>query len=220
MQTLRPPDLVQTYMLEHRIIRSCLLRWELTRALDGCKERTYLAVVLEEPRCAIGAGLSSGDEEGPVRALFQKDLAQQHVSYLAVELRQKVDEMALVVADVVPDPRGLGVHPRTMSASCAPTGFTQPPEGQIALGQDCCRGDCRDGFLRGQVAEYGSNPSRPLIPPVPKEFSIVGRYDHTWVASELLSLHREVPDPVSYTHLRAHETRHDLVCRLLLEKKK
>ena len=28
-----------------------------------------------------------------------------------------------------------------------------------------------------------------------------------------------LPDPVSYTHLRAHETRHDLVCRLLLEKK-
>ena len=26
--------------------------------------------------------------------------------------------------------------------------------------------------------------------------------------------------PVSYTHLRAHETREDLVCRLLLEKKK
>ena len=30
----------------------------------------------------------------------------------------------------------------------------------------------------------------------------------------------EAPQPVSYTHLRAHETRHDLVCRLLLEKKK
>src|SRR5450756_2639225 len=28
------------------------------------------------------------------------------------------------------------------------------------------------------------------------------------------------PMTVSYTHLRAHETRHDLVCRLLLEKKK
>src|SRR5450756_1459073 len=28
------------------------------------------------------------------------------------------------------------------------------------------------------------------------------------------------PLAVSYTHLRAHETRHDLVCRLLLEKKK
>src|SRR5450756_501550 len=27
-----------------------------------------------------------------------------------------------------------------------------------------------------------------------------------------------MPIPVSYTHLRAHETRHDLVCRLLLEK--
>src|SRR5450756_2724487 len=32
-----------------------------------------------------------------------------------------------------------------------------------------------------------------------------GAYDpHTWTLS-----------PVSYTHLRAHETRHDLVCRLL-----
>src|SRR5450756_2919540 len=29
-----------------------------------------------------------------------------------------------------------------------------------------------------------------------------------------------VQQAVSYTHLRAHETRHDLVCRLLLEKKK
>src|SRR5450756_1704124 len=28
------------------------------------------------------------------------------------------------------------------------------------------------------------------------------------------------PTSVSYTHLRAHETRHDLVCRLLLEKQK
>src|SRR5450756_145668 len=26
-----------------------------------------------------------------------------------------------------------------------------------------------------------------------------------------------IASPVSYTHLRAHETRHDLVCRLLLE---
>src|SRR5665648_1145479 len=31
---------------------------------------------------------------------------------------------------------------------------------------------------------------------------------------------KEIFAPVSYTHLRAHETRHDLVCRLLLEKKK
>eukprot|EP00657_Telonema_sp_P-1_P004630 TRINITY_DN20806_c0_g1_i1.p1 TRINITY_DN20806_c0_g1~~TRINITY_DN20806_c0_g1_i1.p1 ORF type:complete len:113 (+),score=66.22 TRINITY_DN20806_c0_g1_i1:37-375(+) len=30
----------------------------------------------------------------------------------------------------------------------------------------------------------------------------------------------ELPEAVSYTHLRAHETVLDLVCRLLLEKKK
>ena len=34
------------------------------------------------------------------------------------------------------------------------------------------------------------------------------------------STHRIRRVAVSYTHLRAHETRHDLVCRLLLEKKK
>src|SRR5665648_404216 len=38
-------------------------------------------------------------------------------------------------------------------------------------------------------------------------------------ASDGLAGRRTLPAPVSYTHLRAHETRHDLVCRLLLEKK-
>src|SRR5450756_2703587 len=37
---------------------------------------------------------------------------------------------------------------------------------------------------------------------------------------EALELRRAGIKAVSYTHLRAHETRHDLVCRLLLEKKK
>src|SRR5665648_819076 len=44
------------------------------------------------------------------------------------------------------------------------------------------------------------------------------------VAQDLLNMGIDVkgmgPFPVSYTHLRAHETRHDLVCRLLLEEKK
>src|SRR5450759_5893035 len=40
------------------------------------------------------------------------------------------------------------------------------------------------------------------------------------VISKLIILDQVLIEPVSYTHLRAHETRHDLVCRLLLEKKK
>src|SRR5450756_2832330 len=39
-------------------------------------------------------------------------------------------------------------------------------------------------------------------------------------AQEWGGIIRHGAKPVSYTHLRAHETRHDLVCRLLLEKKK
>ena len=38
---------------------------------------------------------------------------------------------------------------------------------------------------------------------------------------QILGFHRIILQlPVSYTHLRAHETEADLVCRLLLEKKK
>ena len=40
------------------------------------------------------------------------------------------------------------------------------------------------------------------------------------IAKNLDIFNAIVKEPVSYTHLRAHETRHDLVCRLLLEKKK
>src|SRR5450759_3371000 len=41
-----------------------------------------------------------------------------------------------------------------------------------------------------------------------------------WPSAALLAIAvatKVTPIPVSYTHLRAHETRHDLVCRLLLE---
>ena len=40
------------------------------------------------------------------------------------------------------------------------------------------------------------------------------------VAHCMTRLRFVVKDPVSYTHLRAHETDSYLVCRLLLEKKK
>ena len=41
----------------------------------------------------------------------------------------------------------------------------------------------------------------------------------TWLEEMVLS-YLHCADAVSYTHLRAHETVLDLVCRLLLEKKK
>ena len=47
-----------------------------------------------------------------------------------------------------------------------------------------------------------------------------GRFDHLLgVFVEVHVLRVDVFLPVSYTHLRAHETVLDLVCRLLLEKK-
>src|SRR5450759_117588 len=44
---------------------------------------------------------------------------------------------------------------------------------------------------------------------------------NTWFVEGITARPLDRPlEAVSYTHLRAHETRHDLVCRLLLEKKK
>src|SRR5450756_2889553 len=61
-----------------------------------------------------------------------------------------------------------------------------------------------DAIQSEQIRDIGQFLPRPI-----------GRVPHR------VYLHRnQVLRAVSYTHLRAHETRHDLVCRLLLEKKK
>ena len=58
-------------------------------------------------------------------------------------------------------------------------------------------------------------------------WSAVGKIIRNGMRAIGKSMNKDVMDKlesvqkaVSYTHLRAHETRHDLVCRLLLEKKK
>src|SRR5428012_17050 len=51
------------------------------------------------------------------------------------------------------------------------------------------------------------------------ESSTAGKFFSTSQHDDVLAAITRI-DSVSYTHLRAHETRHDLVCRLLLEKKK
>src|SRR5660398_204816 len=53
------------------------------------------------------------------------------------------------------------------------------------------------------VVQLDTGPSTPTRSP-----EVRGRWFSGW------------PWPVSYTHLRAHETKANLVCRLLLEKKK
>src|SRR5665648_1226557 len=100
------------------------------------------------------------------------------------------------------------------------------------------------GALPGVINGYGAD-ARVILPKyskIPKEFSDKMKHieffevELGWrkLYCGILELEHEGvhyyfvdneyffkrPEPVSYTHLRAHETRHDLVCRLLLEKKK
>src|SRR5660397_254303 len=65
----------------------------------------------------------------------------------------------------------------------------------------------------GQILE--ENPTHVVISPGPCT------PDEAGVSVEVVrKLAGVIPIPVSYTHLRAHETKANLVCRLLLEKKK
>src|SRR5450756_1706701 len=64
-----------------------------------------------------------------------------------------------------------------------------------------------------------NNPGEPQIqsscPPASETAMIESQSRAAWPRTS-----SSRGNTVSYTHLRAHETRHDLVCRLLLEKKK
>src|SRR5450759_4568907 len=78
------------------------------------------------------------------------------------------------------------------------------------LGDRRCCGACH------QRAEV---PGCLAVDQVSKPIAVV-RFDQRVVGVQRLFEHVVATlDSVSYTHLRAHETRHDLVCRLLLEKK-
>ena len=50
--------------------------------------------------------------------------------------------------------------------------------------------------------------------------AVFGHHLRAGAGVDLGNAHAGGANPVSYTHLRAHETVLDLVCRLLLEKKK
>src|SRR5450756_3082068 len=102
------------------------------------------------------------------------------------------------------------------------------------------RGDAsasRSGTSRTLASEYGANGHgstrpdglmwmnpRPAARHPPKTSSSPGntmnKPRNRFCSEATTATSRARWAPVSYTHLRAHETRHDLVCRLLLEKKK
>src|SRR5450756_834034 len=84
---------------------------------------------------------------------------------------------------------------------------------------------CNGVALRGTSSSPGVTPrarslGRYTLPPRRRvDIQHLPRRGATDAASSVTPTGPTAFLPVSYTHLRAHETRHDLVCRLLLEKK-
>src|SRR5450759_2134817 len=74
------------------------------------------------------------------------------------------------------------------------------------------------GFEQARISYVLRNPrTRATTPPARRIMPAAGGSLSLLSVSTLI-LASPIFTPVSYTHLRAHETRHDLVCRLLLEK--
>ena len=75
--------------------------------------------------------------------------------------------------------------------------------------------------LRAELARFASeidNPSNPDVWPEKQLQLCADLGVFRWFVAKQWGGFEWNPEPVSYTHLRAHETREDLVCRLLLEK--
>src|SRR5664280_564644 len=104
-------------------------------------------------------------------------------------------------------------------ARCASCKCSEPASSRWRRKNSCAapRWNPARGLLDGAL---GRVKSRPMVPARFDDFGEIVVGDANEVAMrEALGI-VEDGDAVSYTHLRAHETVLDLVCRLLLEKKK
>src|SRR5665648_1228866 len=99
---------------------------------------------------------------------------------------------------------GINKSGSTSSSTPRPVHLVQAPNGELNEKERGSSSSMAKGWSLGQAILSEYRRSRPA--------SLGSRSTKSTIRA---------PDarPVSYTHLRAHETRHDLVCRLLLEKK-
>src|SRR5450759_4656178 len=96
------------------------------------------------------------------------------------------------------------------------------------LAGDLCRDAAHEGGAEGadqqdgpqRCARHSADDAGGALPPGACEDATQSETANAADPSQTAAVQGHRYRPVSYTHLRAHETRHDLVCRLLLEKKK
>src|SRR5450756_2747687 len=133
----------------------------------------------------------------------------------AVQVLRDVDlELPDGSISAIVGPNGSGKSTLARLAS----GLLRPTSGSVRLlpdGDIQTVTDVRPGLDVGLVFQ---NPDDQLVATTVEDDIAFGLENLELPHAEMV---RRVGDalPVSYTHLRAHETRHDLVCRLLLEKK-
>src|SRR5450756_2750380 len=99
-------------------------------------------------------------------------------------------------------------HGPARSFAPNPAGYDPRYHFQLAIDAGCNAYAAPLGFIEAGAREYAGQI--PLILKANNSDSMYGGSDPIPAVTASV-------EAVSYTHLRAHETRHDLVCRLLLE---
>src|SRR5450756_941257 len=209
----------------------------LAAAIEAKKTGAQDVLVIERAQ-ELGGILQQCIHNGFGLQIFKKDLPGPAYA------QRFIDELAGLYIDTLLDAMVLNVSSeRHVYATSRGSGFVELDTRALVLAMGCRE------RTRAQIALPGTRPAgvytagtaqrfvniEGFMPG--KRFVILGSGDIGMIMARRLTFEGAKVErvleimpfltgltrnyvPVSYTHLRAHETRHDLVCRLLLEKKK
>src|SRR5664280_335424 len=170
-------------------------------ALQYFREQKVDIVVWET---GLGGRLDATNVITPLVSVIT-NIAFDHTQYLGETLEQIATEKCGIIKQGVPvvtacaAPEALAVIRRTAAARAGKLTIIGQEVRAVRLSED---EQCQRVQLTGTRNEYG-----PLTIP------LLGEHQTVNCATAVAAL--EATGPVSYTHLRAHETVLDLVCRLL-----
>src|SRR5678815_4986973 len=203
-----------------RVVSKCVVRRKTDRAFrargsgDGGRETLCLN------------GSSSRQTSSPVRAFeFQNPLVRQPAPcHCDCETTSGIAMLRVTGKGSIGNCDGVGRRDFLQVGTLGALGFSLSQWSQLAaLGatQAAPTEKAKACILIFNLGAPSQLDLFDLKPDAPREirgpFKVIRTRSDAFELSELLPLHAK---PVSYTHLRAHETPEHLVCRLLLEKKK
>src|SRR5660397_136350 len=181
----------------------------------------------EEVGPAVAGGADIIDVKNPREGSLGANFP--HVIRHVLQLTPPGVPVSAAIGDA-PNLPGMAALAATGAASCGVRyvkiglmGSREPSESILLLASVCRAAREQDPTVRIMATAYADADKVGALSPqhLPSVATRAGQTDACWTRPPRRMLPCCLSSaPVSYTHLRAHETKANLVCRLLLEKKK